>query len=183
MEQGTGSAHSLTGWLLVLGGLLMLGGIILWTGRNLWAWPAAGRPHFLTWERGLVAAGMVGTLLGFVLLEEFLHAAGDPVWSRLGLAAYALAVALGVTAEAYDMATGGYLYPLIVAFVVLALLGQAAIGFSLLQTGLLAAWVGWATVAWNLGALVLLPLLSPGDIYYPAIHLIAPLLIGVMLLI
>lgn len=176
------SARSLAGWLLVLGGLLMVAGIVLWTGRNMWAWPAADRPHYLAWERGLVAAGIVGTLLGFVLLEDLLRASGDAVWSRLGLAAYALAAALGVTAEAYNVARRDYLYSLIVAYVVLALLGQAAIGLSLLQTGLLAAWVAWATVVWNLGFLVVLPIFSPRDIYFPAVHLAAPLLIGIALI-
>jgi hypothetical protein len=69
-----------------------------------------------------------------------------------------------------------------VFYVVLALLAQAAFGVSLLRTGLVAGWASWTTIAWNLVWLVVLPLASPGGMYYPALHHFAPLLIGIALL-
>jgi hypothetical protein len=37
-------------------------------------------------------------------------------------------------------------------------------------------------VAWNLGWLVALPILSPGDLYFPVLHHPVPLLVGIALL-
>jgi hypothetical protein len=74
------------------------------------------------------------------------------------------------------------LYPLIVVHVVLAFLGQAAIGGALWQSKLLAPWIGWATILWNLAWLVALPIITPHDIYFPILHGLMPLLIGAPLL-
>jgi hypothetical protein len=74
-------------------------------------------------------------------------------------------------------------YGSIVMYVLLAFLAQAAFGVSLLRTGLLPGWVGWATIVWNLAWLVVLPIVSPRDIYYPVLHHVAPLLIGIALLV
>jgi hypothetical protein len=70
----------------------------------------------------------------------------------------------------------------VVTFVVLALLAQAAFGGALLQTGLVAAWAGWATLIWNLGYLLIILIVRPREVYYPAIHCVAPLIIGITLL-
>jgi hypothetical protein len=43
------------------------------------------------------------------------------------------------------------------------------------------AWIGWTMLAWNLGWLIVLPLVSPGDRYYPILHFVPLLLIGVPL--
>ena len=64
----------------------------------------------------------------------------------------------------------------------LLFLAQAAFGAALLRTGLLPGWVGWATIIWNLGWLVVLPLVRPQDMYYPWLHYAAPILIGIVLL-
>jgi hypothetical protein len=69
-----------------------------------------------------------------------------------------------------------------VVFIVLAFVGQAVFGAALLRTGLLPGWVGWATILWNLGWLVILPIARPADMYYPWLHYVAPLLIGIALL-
>jgi hypothetical protein len=70
----------------------------------------------------------------------------------------------------------------IVVAVVLAFLGQAAIGGGLHQARMLAPWIGWATILWNLAWLLALPLFTPRDIYYPVLHHAMPLLIGGALL-
>ena len=74
------------------------------------------------------------------------------------------------------------LYALIVIYVVLAFLAQAVLGGSLLQSGLLAAWIGWLAILWNIAWLVALPVTSPRDIYFPVLHHVMPLVIGIALL-
>ena len=54
----------------------------------------------------------------------------------------------------------------------------AAIGGGLRQADLLAPWIGWTTIVWNLGALMALVVLTPHNVYYRLIHHVAPLLIG-----
>jgi hypothetical protein len=44
------------------------------------------------------------------------------------------------------------------------------------------AWVGWAAVVWNLAWPALLPILSPGDPYYPILHAIPLLMISIPLI-
>lgn len=87
-----------------------------------------------------------------------------------------------VTAEASSL-TFGYekLYPLIVIYVVMAFLAQAFIGGAWLQGGL-AAWIGWATIVWNLAWLIVLPIFSRRDIYFPVLHSVMPLVMGIALL-
>jgi hypothetical protein len=181
MAQQVLSERSMAGGLLILGSLFMVAGVLLWTGRNLWAWPAAEAANYLRWERGFIIAAIVGTLLGLVLLEGLLVAAGDSVWARLGLVTYLVGAVLGIAAEAYEIKWASF-YALIVVYVVLAFLGQAAFGASLLRTGLLPGWIGWATMVWNLAWPAVLLVTTPADIYYPILHHFMPLLIGIALL-
>jgi len=60
-------------------------------------------------------------------------------------------------------------------------LSQAAYGAALLQTGLLPGWLGWITVVWNIGWLVVL--LRAKDPYYPVLHFQLPVLAGILLLV
>jgi len=46
------------------------------------------------------------------------------------------------------------------------------------QIGLVAAWVGWVTIFWNVGFLLIFIIVRPREVYYPAIHFFAPLVIG-----
>jgi hypothetical protein len=41
--------------------------------------------------------------------------------------------------------------------------------------------VGWTMVVWNVSWLMLLPIVSPGDLDYPILHAIPLLLIGIPL--
>ncbi len=50
------------------------------------------------------------------------------------------------------------------------------------MAGSLAAWVGWATILVNMVGLIVLLAFSRRDLYFPALHHIAPLLIGLTLL-
>ncbi|MBI5034048.1 MAG: hypothetical protein HZB51_26295 [Chloroflexi bacterium] len=69
----------------------------------------------------------------------------------------------------------------LVVYVVLAFLSQAVIGGALLQAGWVAGWLGWLTIVWNIAWLIVLPLITPRDIYFPVLHYFLPLLIGIAL--
>jgi hypothetical protein len=176
------SEQQLAGGLLILSGLVFTVGGLLYAGRAIWKWPAAETAAYLTWERGFVLASILVNVLGLVLLEGLLRAAGDPFVARLGLVLYTVGAAVGVVAETGFLSRHEWVYAQVVVYVVLAFLAQAAFGGALLLTGFLPAWVGWATIGWNLAWLVVLPVVSPRDIYFPALHYAAPLLMGIGLL-
>lgn len=73
--------------------------------------------------------------------------------------------------------------PLIVAYVVQALLGQVNIGVALLQAKLSLAWIGWTAIKWKkLGMLIILVGFDVGGHHIPLVHHVMPLLIGIPLL-
>lgn len=170
------------GWLLILSGLIFTVGGMLYTGRAIFKWPVAGAPAYLRWERGFVMAALLTAVLGFTLLEKLLETAGDRMLAPSGMAILLIGAGVVIFAEAFFISRQEYLYGPIVAFVVLAFLAQAVFGASIIRTGLLPGWVGWATILWNLVWLVILPIARPNDMYYPWLHYAAPLLIGIGLL-
>ena len=176
------SEQQVTAGLLILSGVVFTVGGILYTGRAILKWPAAETATYLSWERGFVVASVLVNVLGLVLLEALLRDAGDPVIARLGMVTYLVGAAVIVVAETSFLSRHEWTYSQVVTYVVLAFVAQAAFGVALLVTGFLPAWVGWATIAWNLGWLVVLPIVSPQEIYFPALHYVTPLLIGIALL-
>lgn len=158
-------------------------GGVLFMGRAFLKWPIDETSSHLTWERGFVIGGVLVTILGLALLEDLLRAAGEPLLSRLGMTTYLIGAVVVVAAETTYLGKREWLYPQIVLYVVLAFLAQAAFGASLLQTGLVAGWAAWATMIWNLGWLLVMLIVRPRDMYYPVLHHVAPLLIGIALLI
>ena len=175
--------HRIAAGLLIFSAVLFFGVGTLYAGRAIWKWPAAQTPLYLRWERGLVITDFMMSVLGFVLLTELLRNAGDTIFAQSALAIYLISAAVLVVAETTFINTGALPYPQIVAQVILAFLAQAAFGMSLLRTGLLPSWVGWATILWTLGCLVVVPITHPDDIYFPWLHYVAPLIIGIRLLI
>ena len=133
---------------------------------------------YLVVERGLIMAGMLVSALGFCLLAERDRGSG---LLRFGTLGYLAAGVVGVVAETMDLARLEA-YPTTVAYVVLAFLGQAIIGLALARSGLVTPWLGWLTLAWNIAWLVGLSIGSPDDVYYPALHLLMPIPIGIALL-
>lgn len=157
-------------------------GVFLFISRNGVQGGTPGSPALFVWERGSILAAVVLTTMALVLLEGTLHESGGRVLARLGASAYSFGAVLLVAAEAMRLSEGQGSYPLIVIYVILALLGQAAIGGALLQSNLLPAWIGWTTIFWSLAWLIILPLTTPGDVYFPILHHLMPLLIGIPLL-
>lgn len=171
------------GLFLVLGNVAVFPGLIMFWIRGGHRGGAPPSPAFFIWERSFIMAGVVLTAVGFFLLEGPLQSSAGSVLARTGATAYLFGGILGVAAEALDLTRKEQsFYPLVVIYVVLAFLAQVAIGGALLQAGLLAAWIGWVTIVWNVAWFVVVVRLSPRDIYFPVLHHVMPLLIGIGLL-
>jgi len=170
------------GWFLVLGFAANLAGVLMFWFRDGVSGRMPPSPAYYTWERSFILAAVVLTVVGFVLLEEHLYTSDGRVLARMGATVYLFAGVLGVLYEVMELARTTPSYPLIVVSVVLAFLGQAAIGGALRQARLLTPWIGWTTIVWNLAWLVVLPMITPRDIYFPILHGLMPILIGVPLL-
>jgi len=182
IEDITGE-QAATGWLLILSGLIFIVGGMLYTGRAIWQWPAGKTHSYLIWERGFVIAALLMSVLGLTLLGRMLEAAGDSIVAPSGMAIFLIGSIVALTGETIFLSKQEWLYALFVVFVILAFLGQAAFGASILRTELLPVWVGWATMIWNLAWLVILPIARPQDMYYPWLHYVAPVIIGISLLV
>lgn len=179
------SERQITAILLIACSLIFTVGGILFTGRVMWQWPTSATPGYLRWERGSVILAVLVTAFGLVLLEDLLQTAGPSiagVVARLGMVAYLIGAVVIIVAETSYLDNRQWVYSQTVLYVLLALLSQAAFGLSLLQTGLVPRWAGWATLIWNLFWLVVLPIVARHDMYYPALHHAAPLVIGIALL-
>lgn len=181
-DQGFWNMPRTAGALMVFAVIPLAIGVFLFLSRNGVQGGAPRSPALFVWERGSILAAVVLTAIGLLLLEGTLHETNGRVLARLGASAYFFGAVLLVAAEAMQLPEGGASYPLIVIYVVLAFLGQAAIGGALLQSNVLPLWIGWTTIVWNLAWLVVLPVATPEDVYFPALHHLMPLLIGLPLL-
>lgn len=174
------SFQRMAGAFLVLGFFAHAVGVLMFVSRRGGVAPG---PGFMAVERSSIMTAVVLTAIGLMLLDGHLQDTAGGILTRMGGTTYLFAGAVLLTAEAFALSQGEKnVYALIVIYVVLAFLAQVAIGGALLQSILLPAWIGWLTIAWNLGWLVILPIITPGDMYYPVLHHLMPLLIGVPLL-
>jgi hypothetical protein len=181
--QGPWTIERAAGLLLMLGFFVFMPGGLMFMLRGGTQDGAPPSPAYFTWERGWVMAAVVTSVLGLVLLAAYLGATSGRILANVSATACLFAGVLLVAGEALRLRPGNEtVYPLIVVYVVLTFLGQAVLGVALLQSGTLAAWIGWATIAWNLVWLVVLPLATPRDIYFPVLHHVMPLVIGSALL-
>jgi hypothetical protein len=186
IDQRFWSIERAAGLFLVLASVASLVGVVMFSIRG---GATGGNPPsytFFVFERSFFMAAVILTAIGFVLLEGHFHNTDGRVLARTGATAYLFGGIPLVAAEALSLSLGEGFdqrgYALIVMCVVLAFLAQAAIGGALLQSGLLARWIGWVTILWNLGWLVVLPVITPKDMYFPILHHLMPLLIGGALL-
>ena len=186
VDQRFWSFERSAGFFLVLSFVASLAGVVMFTIRG---GPSGGTPPshtFFLWKRSFFMAAVILTAIGLVLLEGRLQNTDGRVLARTGATTYLIAGTLLVTGEAFRMSLGDVFekqaYALFVIYVVLAFLAQATVGGALLQSGVLATWIGWVTIVWNLGLVVVLSVITPEDIYYPIAHQIMPLLIGGALL-
>jgi hypothetical protein len=179
------TARSITGGLLLLSFALVFAGIAMFGTRVFLYAPFGARPGYYQWERGFIVSGYIALALGLAGFSSLLRQAGDPLLSHLGFTAYGMgAVVLTFVEVSWLTGAGlpdGLTGALVRIFVALAFLSHAAYGAALLQTGLLPGWLGWTTVIWNIGWLVVL--FRARDPYYPILHLELPVLAGILLLV
>lgn len=168
------SIPHLSGLSLVGGFIVLVPGALLYLTR-----PEIGSsPTRLVVERAFIMGAVVLTAIGFLLLKAHLAGTAARAWVLMGAYLYLFAAVLIVSVEVLWLSGSGPGYALVVTYVVLALLAQAAVGFALVQSGTLPATVGWVTVAWNLAWLIILPVTTPAEIYFPVLHHLMPLVIG-----
>lgn len=182
MVESLESEREIAAILLITCMMIFTVGGILFTGRTIWKWPIGQTPGYLRWERGFVILALLTNVGGLVLLKDVLAANGEFIISQLALITYLIGAVIVIISEMTYLHNGEWITSQIALHVVLAFLAQAAFGVALLQTNLVAAWVGWMTIIWNLAWLGVLIIFSPCDIYFPALHHIAPLVIGIALL-
>ena len=177
------SEQVLAGCLLILSSSIFVIAGMLFTGRVIWKWQIGETRAYLLWERSLVITAVLVVTLGLVLLNRLLMAAGDTIFSTLGMTLFFIGTVIIIAAETFALSQKEWAYAPVIVFVVLAFIGQAAFGASILRTGFLPDWTGWATILWNLIWLIILPIARLKDMYYPWLHYAAPLLIGIALLV
>ena len=171
------------GLILVLAEVVLFPGVMMfWLRGGLRGGEPRSRAHFF-WERGFIMAAVILTAIGFVLLAGAMPDGVGRVLAIIGATAYLFVGVLLVAAEALALMLGyEQVYSLIAVYVITAFLAQTVIGVALLQSGMVAAWIGWATILWNMAWLIGFAIFRPSDIYYPFAHHTAPLVIGIALL-
>jgi hypothetical protein len=183
-SQGTLYTQRVAGTLLALSFVVCMVGVVMFSARDGTAGQPAPSFAYFAVERGLFVGAVVIAALGLAALAALVgEVHGDVlVPARLAAATYAIATVVLLIGEASGLRSEHPPYVLIVAYVLLAFLAQAAFGALLARTGFLPAWIGWAAIVWNVGWLVVLPIITPGDIYFPVLHHPIPLLVGIALL-
>jgi hypothetical protein len=160
----------------------------------------AGNAVAWRWANVFMGAAAIVLVAALTILTTISEEADERILSRLGLVGWLLAAILWVIFSAFravvavsaaeEMAATGavpaYYEPvaqwssaLFYVYAVVGFLALAAYGGSLLQTDLVPAWAGWATIVFSIGTLALL--LITGDTL-PAFHYLPPLLIGILLI-
>ena len=202
----------IAGCLLFYAALPFIVGISDASGRSIVTIPEEARLPLIAanaarWEWGWIfgIAGIVVTVLGLVMLESLLRSAGDRILARLGLTAFLFGAVLTVTGRATEIsvavwaaretATSGSVPTLLAPIVewsnamtaiytALAFAAIAAIGGSILVTGVVSRAVGWVAVGWGVwwGLAFVAGWIAVGGFDYPVLHHVIPLVIGVALL-
>lgn len=165
-------------------------------------WLRLIREHPRAWRWATISfiGAFLVTLAGLALLAGLLREAGDPGLSAVGLLAFAFGTMLWVIILAARLtvdpwsgkelaakgsipdvyaALSAWRGAMFVIFSILAFAGVMAFGGAILATSLLPHWLGWATIIYSAAGLILLALSRDS---LPVIHLLMPLVIGIVLL-
>jgi hypothetical protein len=172
------AALRLSGLLLIAAFVLNMGGVVLFSGSQIYRW-FIDSPTLLAWERSMFIAAYVAAALGIGLLEMVLRDTSAAVLARLGSTAFLMAAVVALVVEAAFLGGRASTSRPVNIMVVLLFVAEATLGAALLRSGAVRAWIGLAVLVWNVGWLVVLPVVSPGDIYYPILHFVPLLLIGI----
>jgi hypothetical protein len=166
-----------SGLLLLVAFVLNLGGVVMFNASTASGW-VVETPTYHAWERALFMGSYLAAALGTVVLEPALGEAGAAILGRLAATAFPMAAGVALVMEALNQAP-----PALVVVSVLLLFGaEALLGAATLASRLVPAWVGWTAIVWNVAWPAVLPIVSPGDFYYPALHAIPLLLISIPLI-
>jgi hypothetical protein len=122
------------------------------------------------WGCRIVLIGWIVAALGYVMFAALLRDAGDSIISTLALVLFLIGIASAVVSwvlhvsptilaaeetartsnvPAYYEASQGSADSSLAVYQLLGLLATAGFGWALLQTGMLAGWLGWVTVGWG----------------------------------
>jgi hypothetical protein len=165
--------RQLSGGAMVLGFIVLVPGALLYLTR-----PQSASPARLVTERAFIMAAVVLTAMGLVLLKEYVIDSLAHAWAVIGAYLYLFGAILIVTAEALGLSGSESTHTLVVTYVVLALLGQVAVGIAIVHSDSLPSILGWATIVWNVIWLIHLPWARPSQVYIPVLHHLMPLAIG-----
>ncbi len=179
--------RQVSGLLLLVAFLLNLGGVVMYTAGTAYGW-VVETPTFHASERALIMGSYVAAALGTAVLEPALGEAGAAILARLAAITFPMAASVALVMEAVGL--DGLWPPALMVVAVLLLFGAGALlGAAILASRLVPTWVGWAAVVWNVAwpAVLptlwgVLPMVSPGDLYYPILHGIPLLLISIPLI-
>jgi hypothetical protein len=156
-------------------------GAILYTRRT------SGGTDVFGWERGILIAGYIVAAAGVAVLLRR-PPAGEAMVSRLATAIFWLAAAVAVVAEAWSVVEGSSTMsgssmmsrPWVWSVTVVLLFAAGAmLGFALLKSGLAPSWVAWMVMVWNVACLVVLWIVTPTDMYFPVLHFLPLLVVGI----
>lgn len=165
------------GLLFLITFLLGVAGIVLFVRRDI-----TGSFGVFDLERSLVLVSWLVAVTGAVLLAGVRPRGQPSALLMAGGVFFAIGALIAAAFEMYEIARGvSVTNDWVVLFVSLLLVGGALIGAGLLGSGLVPTWVAWTVIVWNLLWLSTLLLMSREDMYYPGIHYIPLLLIGIHL--
>lgn len=167
-----------SGGLLVAAFILHLGGVVLFNGREFLSW-FDGTPAWFAWERGLFIAAYAAAALGVAVLESALHQTDRAVLGRLAATSFMIAAVLGIIVEASFLTGDTGQTALVVVMVIGLFLAETILGWALIGSGVASPWVGWVVLSWNLGWLAVLVVGVPDDLYFPILHFLPLLLVGI----
>lgn len=167
-----------SGALSIAAFMLHLGGVVLFNGREFLNW-FDGTPALFAWERGLFIAAYGAAALGVAVLESALHQTVHTVLGRLAATSFLIAAVLAIIVEASFLSRDSGQTALVVVMVIALFLAEAILGWSLIGSGVTSPWIGWVVLFWNLGWLAVLVAGVPEDLYYPILHFLPLLLIGI----
>jgi hypothetical protein len=169
-----------SGLLLLIAFVLNLGGVVMYAAGTEYGW-VGETPTYHAWERALFISSYVAAALGSAVLEPALAESGAAILGRLAAIAFPMAASVALVMEAVTI-NGPEPYALVVVAVLLLFGAELLLSVAVLASRLVPAWVGWAAVVWNVAWPAILPIVSPGDPYYPILHAIPLLMISIPLI-
>jgi hypothetical protein len=177
------TVERIAGSLLFLGAIVVFPGLIMFWLRDGHLGGLPPSPAYYAVERTFILSAVIPTVIGFILLSGHFQDQQASILAKIGATGFMFGGVLVVAGEALGL-TLGYekVVELFKVYVIVACLSQIAIGTAFLLSGFPAPWVGWTTILVNASGLAVLLIFSRDDLYFPILHHIAPLLIGISLL-